>query len=164
MWTITTTMIITNHELKDIICAEYLKNKQAQQVLKQLTEKFKRTSDNLILFKELVYVPEHQQKNIIWIYHDKSLRGHWELHKTTEAISQSYYFSHIRKKVQDYVNKCNLCHKIKSARHKSYEEMRTALISSWLWASVVMNFIVKLSPSKKSLTEVTYNSILTVVD
>ena len=69
-------MIITNHELKDIICAEYLKNKQAQQVLKQLTEKFKRTSDNLILFKELVYVPKHQQKDIIQMYHNKLLEGH----------------------------------------------------------------------------------------
>ena len=45
-------------------------------MLKQLTEGFNRTSDELILFQELVYVPEHQQKNIIQIYHDKSLRGH----------------------------------------------------------------------------------------
>ena len=81
-----------------------------------------------------------------------------------EAIFWSYYFSHMRKKVQDYVNRSNLCHKIKSARHKSYEEMRTALTSSWLWASVVMNFIIKLPPSKKLLTEVIYNSILTIVN
>ena len=73
---ITVIMIITNSELKDIIQAEYLKNKQAQQVLKQLTEEFKKTSDNLILFKELVYVSKHQQKNIIQMYHNKSLRGH----------------------------------------------------------------------------------------
>ena len=42
--------------------------------------------------------------------------------------------------------------------------MRTALISSWLWALVVMNFIVKLSSSKKFLTKVSYDSILTVVN
>ena len=92
-------MIITNSNLKDIIWAGYLKNKQAQQVLEQLTEEFKRTSDNLILFKELVYVPKHQQKDIIWIYHDELLRGHWEVHKMIEAIFWSYYFSHMRKKV-----------------------------------------------------------------
>ena len=66
--------------------------------------------------------------------------------------------------MQGYVNKCDLCHKIKSVRHKSYKEMRTALTSSWLWASVVMNFIVKLSPSKKLLTKVIYNSILIIVN
>ena len=81
-----------------------------------------------------------------------------------EAIFWSYYFSHMWKKVQDYVSKDDLCHKIKSLRHKSYREMRTVLTSDWLWASVVMNFIVKLSLSKKLLTKVIYNLILIIVD
>ena len=98
------------------------------------------------------------------MYHDKLLRGHQRVHKTIEAISQSYYFSHMQKKVQDHVNKCNLCHKIKSWQYKSYREMRTALISDQLWASVIINFIVKLSLLKKLLTKVTYNLILTIVD
>ena len=157
-------MIITNSEMKDIIQTEYLTDKQALWVSEQLTERFKRTSDNLILFKELVYVSEHQQKNIIQMYHDEPLRGHWGVHKTIKAIFYSYYFSHMRKKVQDYVNKCDLCHKIKSARHKIYEEMRIASTLSQPWASIVMDFIVKLSPSKKLLTEVIYDSILIIVD
>ena len=70
----------------------------------------------------------------------------------------------MRKKVQDYINKCNLCHKIKLSRHKSYEEIRTVLISNWLWASIIMNFIVKLLLLKKLLTEVIYNSILIIID
>ena len=81
-----------------------------------------------------------------------------------EAISQSYYFSHMRKKVQGYVDKCNLCHKIKPTRHRPYGEMRTVPTPNQPWASVVMNFIVKLPPSKKPLTGVTYNSILIIVD
>ena len=157
-------MMIINHELKDIIWTEYLKDKQAQRVLKQSTEEFKKTSDNLILFKELVYVPEHQQKDIIWMYHDEPLRGHWGTHKMIKAIFWSYYFLHMRKKVQGYVNKCDLCHKIKPARYRSYREMRTALTPSQPWASVVINFIVKLSLSKKPLTEVIYNSTLIIVN
>ena len=127
-------------------------------------KEFERTSDNLILFKELVYVSEHQQKNIIQIYHDKLLRDHWGTHKTIEAIFWSYYFSHMRKKVQSYMNRCDLYYKTKFAKHRSYREMRTALTSSWLWASVVMNFIVKLSPSKKLLTKVIYDLILIIVN
>ena len=98
------------------------------------------------------------------MYHNKLLREHCRVHKIIKAIFWLYYFSHMRKKVQDYVNKCNLCHKIKSARHKSYGEMRTVSTSSQLWASIVINFIIKLSPSKKLLTEVIYNSILIIVD
>ena len=81
-----------------------------------------------------------------------------------EAISQLYYFLHMRKKVQNYVNKCDLCHKIKPARHKSYKEMRTALTPSQPWASVVMNFIVKLSLLKKLLTGVIYDLILIMMN
>ena len=46
-----------------------------------------------------------------------------------KAISQLYYFLYMQRKVVNYVNKCDLYHKIKLSRHKSYEEMRTALIS-----------------------------------
>ena len=62
------------------------------------------------------------------------------------------------------MNKCDLYHKIKSSRHKSYEEMRQILTSNQLWTSVVMNFIVKLSLFKKLLTEVFYDLILTIVN
>ena len=81
-----------------------------------------------------------------------------------EVIFWLYYFSYMQKKVQDYVNKCDLCYKIKSLRYKSYREMRTASTSDWLWASVIINFIVKLSLSKKPLTKVIYNSILIIVN
>ena len=63
------------------------------------------------------------------MYHNKLLREYHEVHKIIEAIFWSYYFSHMRKKVQDYVNKYDLCHKIKSARHRSYKEIRVVLTS-----------------------------------
>ena len=158
------TMIITNNELKNIIWNEYLKNKQAQRVLKKSIKGFEKTNKDLLLFQELIYMSEHQQKDIIWIYHDKSLREYCEIHKMIEAIFWLYYFSHMWEKIKKYVNKCDLCHKIKLSRYKSYEEMRQTLTLDQLWASVVMDFIVKLSLLKKFLTEVFYNSILTIVN
>ena len=62
------------------------------------------------------------------IYHDDSLEEHHEMHKMIETISQSYYFLHMQRKIVNYVSKCNLCHKIKLSRHKSYKEIKTALI------------------------------------
>ena len=59
------TMIITNDELENIIQDRYLKNKQAQRVLKKPTEEFKKINKDLLLFQELIYVSEHQQKDII---------------------------------------------------------------------------------------------------
>ena len=67
-------------------------------------------------------------------------------------------------KVKKYINKYNLCHKIKSSRYKPYEKIRQILTSDWSWAFVVINFIVKLSFLKKLLTKVFYNSILIIVN
>ena len=67
-------------------------------------------------------------------------------------------------KIKKYVNKCNLCHKIKLLRYESYEEMKQTLTSDWLWTSVAINFIVKLLFLKKFLTKVFYNLILMIVN
>ena len=101
-------------------------------MLKKSTKEFKKINKDLLLFQELIYVSEHQQKDIIWIYHDKLLREHYEIYKTIKAIFWSYYFSHMWEKVKKYMNKCDLCYKIKSSRHKSYEEIRQTLTSDWL--------------------------------
>ena len=79
-------MIITNDELENIIQDEYLKNKQAQRVLKKSIKEFKKINKDLLLFQELIYVSEHQQKNVIQMYHNKSLEEHHEIHKTIKAI------------------------------------------------------------------------------
>ena len=62
------------------------------------------------------------------MYYNNSLREYHKIHKIIEAISWSYYFSHMWRKVVNYMSKCDLYHKIKLSRHKSYREMKTALI------------------------------------
>ena len=97
-------------------------------MLRKLIIGFKKTVNKLILFKELIYVTEYQQKNIIWIYHNNLLREYYKVHKIIKAISQSYYFLYIKKKVISYISKYDLCYKIKSARYKSYREIKTLLV------------------------------------
>ena len=58
-------MIIINDKLENIIQDKYLKNKQVQRVLKKLTEEFEKIKKDLLLFQELIYILEHQQKDII---------------------------------------------------------------------------------------------------
>ena len=129
---ITAILLISNNKLEEVIQYRYFKDKQASKEVKKSTMSFKKISNELILFKELVYISEYQQKQIIKMYYNNSLKKHCETHKMIKAISQSYYFLHIWRKITDYVSKCDLCHKIKSSRHKSYEEIKTTLILNWL--------------------------------
>ena len=101
-------------------------------MLKELIVSFKKIFSELILFKELMYVAEYQQKEIIWIYHNNSLKEHYRIYKIIKTISQLYYFLHMQRKVINYMSKYNLCHKIKLARHKLYREIRISLVSNQL--------------------------------
>ena len=81
-----------------------------------------------------------------------------------KVIFWLYYFLHMQRKVVNYINKYDLCHKIKLLKHKSYKEMKTVLILNQLWTLIVMNFIMKLLLLKKLLTRVIYDLILIIVD
>ena len=56
-------------------------------MLAKLTEDFEKISTRLLLFQGLIYVSEHQQNNIIKIYHDDLLSGHQEVYKIIKVIS-----------------------------------------------------------------------------
>ena len=62
---IITILLISNDELEEVIHYRYLKDKQVQRVLKELIISFEKTFSELILFTELIYVAENQQKEII---------------------------------------------------------------------------------------------------
>ena len=55
-------------------------------MLKKSIEEFEKINKDLLLFQELIYVSEHQQKDIIQIYYDKLLEEHCEIHKMIETI------------------------------------------------------------------------------
>ena len=65
------------------------------------------------------------------MYYNNSLEEHCKTHKMIKAISQSYYFLYMWRKIVNYMSKCDLYHKIKLLRHKSYEKMKTALVLNW---------------------------------
>ena len=97
-------------------------------MLKELITDFKKIFSELILFKELMYVAENQQKEIIWIYYNKLLKEYYKVHKRIKAIFWLYYFLYIWRKIVDYVSRWDLCHKIKLVKHKSYEEIKISLV------------------------------------
>ena len=66
------------------------------------------------------------------MYHNNFLEEYYRIYEMIKVIFWSYYFSHMQRKVVNYVSKCDLCYKIKLSRHKSYEKMRTALILNQL--------------------------------
>ena len=64
----------------------------------------------------------------------------------------------MRKWIQDYINTCDTCSKIKVPRHKPYGLLQSLEVPSKPWASISMDFIVDLPASEG------HDSVLVVVD
>ena len=97
-------------------------------------------------------------------HHKLMIHEHQDSNKIIERISRIYYFSKMRKQVEDIIRKCNVCVHMKHNQHKFYELLKSLSTSDRAWKSIVLNFIVKLSKLKKRVIETTYDSILIITD
>ena len=90
-------------------------NKLAQQVLQIIRdhESFKKKK-GLLLFQGLVYVSVSLQRKLIEESHFNKTHSHQRIDKMIEWLTRTYYFSHMRKKVKEIVQKCNICWRSKA--------------------------------------------------
>ena len=104
------------------------------------------------------------RKEIIQSHHEKSLQNHTDAAKTLEKIQRNYYFSNMKKQIEELIKECDLCQRNKYERHKSYEYLHSLKSSKKSRQFISMNFITKLSLSIHSIIEVTYDFILVIVN
>ena len=140
-------------------------DKLAQQVLQNIRdhESFKKKK-GLLLFQDLVYVSISLQRKLIEESHSNKTHGHQGIDKMIEQLTRTYYFSHMRKKVKEIVWKCDICRRSKADRHKPYVLLKSPRTPEWLWASIALDFVIKLSKSKEPLMKAVYDSILVITD
>ena len=70
----------------------------------------------------------------------------------------------MRQKIETYIKKCLNCQRNKHVTHVKYEHIQYMNSSKSPWDEVFMNFIIKLSKSKNSTNEKTYDTILVMID
>ena len=120
--------------------------------------------NEILTFQDLIYVSTRCRQEVINIYHDLKIHKHQRSDKIIERIFRIYYFSKLRKQIEDTIRKCNVYARAKHDRHRSYKLMKSLNISNCAWKSIALNFIVKLSKFKKRVTETVYDSILIIVN
>jgi hypothetical protein len=139
----------------------YLKEKNLEipNNLKNTINKFK-FKDNLILFKNLIYIPNNDKLKIkiLKLFHDALMAGHFGRTKTIELITCNYTWPKLKSFVTNYILTCNQCNHCKTNRHKPYGLLQPLPIPSGPWKSISMDFIVSLPKSNN------HNAILVIVD
>jgi hypothetical protein len=66
--------------------------------------------------------------------------------------------------VEDRIRKCDLYNRNKTARYKPYGLLKSLKALKGVWEYIALDFIVKLPPLVKPITEVVFDSILIIID
>ena len=98
------------------------------------------------------------------MHYNIPIAGYPGITKTLKLIRQRYDALALRKSVEDYISQYLLCQKNKSARHAKYSEIKFATVLTTLQDNITIDFIVKLPKLKDPTTDISYNSIIVVVD
>ncbi len=95
--------------------------------------------------------------NLIREMHDQSSVDHSDILRTVKVIKRNYYWSFIRKTIDQYIWNCYICRRSKTSRDKSNDLLQSLSISEQRWQDITMNFIINLFDSSE------YNAILTII-
>jgi cytochrome c1 len=61
--------------------------------------------------------------------HDDSHANHFDVKRTFELLKRKYYWSAMSQDVKKYINACFACHRIKTIRHKFFEQLKSIFCS-----------------------------------
>ncbi len=118
-----------------------------------------RTQNEILYHDSQLWVSFNEllQMNLIREIHDQLLIDHSEILRTVKIIKRNYYWSSMRKTIDQYIQNCYICQRLKTSRNKSNDLLQSLSISEQWWQNIIMNFIIDLSDSYD------YNAILTVI-
>ena len=124
------------------------------------------TDDGILLFDDLVFVPDTSagpddltlRVKVIKEHHDAPTAGHPGIDKTYEMVTRNYIWSDLRKDIIKYVKSCPKCQKTKTYPSKPAGLLQPNRIPEGPWQDISIDLITGLPESKG------YDSICVIVD
>ncbi len=103
------TLWINNRDLEKQVKLKLAKNSVMQDIIKNIENNVNFEIINEILtFQDLIYVSTKCKQKIINNHHKLIIHEHQNLNKSIEKIFKIYYFSKIRKQIENIIRKCNV--------------------------------------------------------
>ncbi len=159
------TLQINNRDLEKRVKLKLAKNSVAQDIIKNIENNANfKIINEILTFQDLIYVSTRWRQEMIDDHHKSMIHEHQSSNKIIEKIFRIYYFSKMRKQIEDIIRRCDVCIWMKHNQHKLYELLKSLSTSDCAWKSIALNFIVKLSKSKKRVIEAIYDFILIITN
>ena len=120
--------------------------------------------NGLAVWNGSILVPQTMITEIIKEHHDPPLQGHQGIDRTMEKIQRQYYFPNMRKRIMEYISKCDSCNRNKPINHRPYGKMQLPNIPKEPWENLTVDFVQGLPESKDPITGLRYTEIIVIVD
>lgn len=106
----------------------------------------------VLLYQGLIWVPNRDdiKRDIVQARHDAVTVGHPGQARTMELVSRDFWWPHMRKWINRYVDTCNMCKRTKPLHHKQFGLLQPLPIPDAPWSDVSYDLIVELPESKGS--------------
>ena len=117
----------------------------------------------MLQYRGLPYVPKIIRSKVINCHHNDLLAEHFSIDKTRELVGRKYYWSSLRKDVENYVRGCNVCLASKALCHKPHGDLQSLSVLTHRWKDFSMDFVTGL-PLFTDWKGDSYDSILVIVD
>jgi hypothetical protein len=127
----------------------------------QKVEIYKLGVDGIILYKNIIYVPNVQDLKLAILHemHNVPYAGHPGYPKTAAAVKIHYFWSSMKKDIYEYITICMEYQKVKSEHIHLAGLLQPLPILEWKWEVMTMDFITVLPRTDKQ-----HDSIMVVVD
>jgi transposase InsO family protein len=123
-----------------------------------------RMYNGMLYHGNAVYVPACAalRQEILRVHHDDPWAGHFGRDKTFNLVNRKFYWPRIRTDVEEYVESCLICQKMKVPRQLPQGKLAPLPVPEGAWQDLTMDFIVGLPPSTRQGS--VYDAILVIVD
>ena len=100
--------------------------------------------DELVYYRNRLWVPESYQTILLKIVHDQPSVGHPGIAKTLYHLQQSYYWPRMDLTVTQYVKNCHVCGRSKPSRQKYNGLLNSLPIPLQPWQDISLDFVTGL--------------------
>ena len=112
--------------------------------------------DGTLRFQNRLCVPKNGElrKQILEEAHNTRYSVHPGGTKMYRDLRQYFWWNNMKKDVEEYVDRCLICQKVKAEHQRPVGELRPLEIPTWKWDSISMDFVMGLpiSTSKRMLS------------
>jgi len=156
-------LMLDNSKFFDQLKDAYKEDEEITNIINNINNNLNTNNDfeitnDILYFKNRIYMPKKLTKIILEKYHSNASAGHFGTRKTEELIRRFYYWPKMNNDIEEYIKRCPICSTLKDKTHAPYGLVQFSETPQKPWTHIHVDFITDLPTSSG------YDTVINIVD